>query len=68
MTGRGRAGGGGLGMVWRAPGLRRGEIAGLPEQEDLLQAAEDAAQDRHDQGVQSSGQHSASIVCCGGGA
>ena len=51
----------------RARGLRgadwrRGEIAGLPEQEDIFQAAEDAREDGHDHGVQGSGQPSAFIV------
>ena len=39
-----------------------GEEAGLPEQDDLFQAVEDAREDGRDQGVQSSGQHSSAIV------
>ena len=31
---------------------REGEFAGLPEQEDVLKAAEDAVEERQDQGVQ----------------
>ena len=35
-----------------------GKLAGLPEQEDLLQAVEDAREDGGDQGVEGFGQHS----------
>ena len=35
-----------------------GKLAGLPEQEDLLQAVEDAREDGGDQGVQGGGQPS----------
>ena len=52
-----------------AAGGRGGEVAGLPEQKDLFQAAEDAREEGRDHGVQGIGQHSA---CCrpggGGGA
>ena len=39
-----------------------GEGSGLPEQEDLFQAAEDAREDDGDEGVQGSGHGSAIIV------
>ena len=39
-----------------------GEEAGLPEQDDLFQAVEDARKDGRDQGAQSSRQHSSAIV------
>ena len=45
------AAGGGL------PDGRRGEEAGLPEPEEVFQAAEDAREEGGDQGVQRVGQH-----------
>ena len=42
----------------RGADRRRGEGAGLPEQEDLLQAVEDAREDGGDHSVQGGGQPS----------
>ena len=57
---RGAVVGGGSGCG----GRDRGEGAGLPEQQDLFEAAEDAREDGGDHGVHGGGQHSA---CPGGG-
>ena len=46
----------------RGADWRRGEVAGLPEADELFQAAEDAREDGRDHGVQGSGQPSAIIV------
>ena len=45
----------------------RGKVAGLPEGEDLLQAGENAREDRGYHGVQSSGHSSATSLCRGRG-
>ena len=42
--------------------LERGELAGLPEQDHLLQAAEEAGEAGHDEGVQCGGQPSPCLV------
>ena len=68
MAGRGqRAGRVRIGAVM-LDGVRRaarrggGEIAGLPEQQDLFQPLEDAREEGRDEGVQGCGQHSSVIV------
>ena len=58
---RGAVVGGGSGCG----GRDRGEGAGLPEQEDLFEAAEDAGEDGGDQGAQGGGQECG--VSVGGG-
>ncbi|MCC6720388.1 MAG: hypothetical protein IT555_21130 [Acetobacteraceae bacterium] len=52
--GAGAAGpaGGGRGGGAGAAGGRRGELAGLPQQDDLLQPAEEAGEAGHDEGAQ----------------
>ena len=73
MSGRrARRGGEGIG----GGGLTRGaggllglrKLAGVPEQEDLFQAGEDAGQDGHDEGVDGGGQHSPVLIRAGCGA
>ena len=44
--------------------LGNGESAGLPEQEKLLQAAENARQEGSDQGVERPGMRVLSLRCC----
>ena len=48
--------------------LRRGEVARLPEVEDLFQAAEDARQDGDDQGVDGGGNPGTLLLCLRGAA
>ena len=70
-VGAAAAGPGGLargGVLARGgAGLGQGEVSGLPEQEYLFEAGEDAGQAGHDEGVDGVGQHSpVRILRCGG--
>ena len=67
-----RAGGGFLAagrarLLGRGVVAEFGEVAGLPEPQDLLQAGEDAGEDGGDQGVQGGGQNPGVSVGGGGG-
>ncbi|MCC6719168.1 MAG: hypothetical protein IT555_14895 [Acetobacteraceae bacterium] len=50
------------------PGLERGEEAGLPEFDEVFQAAEEAREEGHEQGVQAFGQPYRARARRGGGA
>lgn len=63
----GARGGGGIYVVGRATGGGCREGAGLPEAEELLQAGEDAGEDRRDHGVQGGGRNRGVRVGGGGG-
>ncbi|MCC6717863.1 MAG: hypothetical protein IT555_08265 [Acetobacteraceae bacterium] len=49
-------------------GVGRGELAGLPELDEVFQAGEQACEDGHDHGVQRIGQPERSLLRLGGGA
>jgi len=53
-------------LGWAGNG--RGKTAGLPEQDELFQVAEQAREAGHDEGVQGRGQPGWCLVGLGGGA